>query len=44
MRARLDEMLVREGRMEMAEACFQFLATRARLDLIGYGDQDIFSH
>ena len=44
LKARLDEMLVREGRMEMAQAAFDFLATRAHLDLIGYGDEDIFAH
>lgn len=44
LKARLDEMLVREGRMEMAQAAFDFLATRAHLDLIGYGEEDIFAH
>ena len=44
LKERLDEMLVREGRMEMAQAAFDFLATRAHLDLIGYGDEDIFAH
>ncbi|WP_088309194.1 ribonuclease D [Novosphingobium sp. B 225] len=40
----LAERLVREGRMEMAQACFDFLPHRARLDLIGWPDKDIFSH
>ncbi|MEQ8394172.1 ribonuclease D [Thalassobaculum sp.] len=41
---RLDMMLAREGRTEMAADCFRFLGTRAALDLIGYGDEDIFAH
>ncbi|SCA55449.1 3'-5' exonuclease [Candidatus Terasakiella magnetica] len=40
----LDDMLVREGRREMAQACFDFLPTRARLDLEGWPEMDIFSH
>jgi ribonuclease D len=40
---RLNEMLVREGRMEIAQACFDFLPVRARLDLIGFED-DVFAH
>ncbi|MDF2367034.1 ribonuclease D [Sneathiella sp.] len=40
----LDEMLIREGRMELAEQCFKFLPTRARLDLAGWADTDIFAH
>ena len=40
----LDEMLRREGRMELARAAFDFLPTRAALDLDGFGDVDIFSH
>ena len=40
----LDERLMREGRMEVAQACFQFLPYRAQLDLMGWPDQDIFSH
>jgi ribonuclease D len=40
----LEERLVREGRRELAEACFAFLPTRARLDLAGWGDEDIFAH
>jgi len=40
----LDRRLEREGRMAMAQACFEFLPTRARLDLAGWPDHDIFSH
>jgi len=40
----LNGMLVREGRMEMAQACFDFLPTRAQLDLAGWPDTDIFAH
>ena len=43
-RERLQAMLAREGRGEMAEACFRFLPTRARLDLAGWDEQDIFAH
>ena len=42
--ARLEALLVREGRLAMAEDCFAFLPTRCRLDLLGYQDPDIFSH
>lgn len=40
----LVQMLHRENRMELAEACFAFLPTRATLDLEGWADYDIFSH
>lgn len=40
----LEAMLVREGRLELAEACFAFLPTRAELDLAGWEQSDIFSH
>ncbi|MGB0919992.1 MAG: ribonuclease D [Alphaproteobacteria bacterium] len=40
----LDAMLVREGRMEAAQAAFDFLPVRAFLDLDGYGEMDLFSH
>jgi ribonuclease D len=40
----LDAMLVREGRMELAKACFGFLPARAELDLAGWGEGDIFAH
>ena len=44
LRVRLDEMLVREGRSALAQACFDFLPFRAELDLAGWPDQDIFAH
>ncbi len=44
LRERLTAMLEREGRMEMAQACFDFLPTRARLDLAGWPETDIFAH
>ncbi len=44
LKARLDAMLIREGRMELAQACFDFLPTRAALDVAGWEDVDIFSH
>jgi ribonuclease D len=44
LKARLDEMLAREGRTAAAEAAFRFLPTRARLDLMGFEDEDIFAH
>lgn len=44
MRDVLLERLEREGRMEIAQACFDFLPTRARLDLAGWAEKDIFSH
>lgn len=40
----LDAMLARQGRTAFAEACFRFLPERARLDLAGFEDIDIFSH
>ena len=40
----LDRMLVREGRMGLAEACFSFLPTRIDLDLMGWEETDIFAH
>lgn len=43
-RDRLDEILEREGRTQIAEDCFRFLRTRALLDLEGWEDQDIFAH
>ena len=42
--ARLEALLTREARLDLAEACFTFLPTRARLDLLGYEDPDIFHH
>ncbi len=44
LREKLDVMLVREGRMALAQACFDFLPWRARLDLAGWEDVDIFAH
>jgi ribonuclease D len=44
LRERLDAMLAREGRTELAQACFEFLPTRARLDLQGWDTEDIFAH
>ncbi len=44
LREKMDEMLVREGRKELADACFGFLPTRAKLDLAGWPDTDIFAH
>ena len=42
--ARLNDMLAREGRTELARACFDFLPVRARLDLAGWDEIDIFAH
>ena len=44
LKTRLDEMLAREGRTELARACFDFLPWRARLDRAGWEDVDIFAH
>ena len=44
LREKLNEMLVREGRMELAQSCFDFLPTRAILDLEGWPEEDIFAH
>ncbi len=44
LQAALDAMLAREGRTALAQACFDFLPTRARLDLAGWPDTDIFAH
>jgi ribonuclease D len=44
LRARLDLMLAREGRTELARASFEFLPTRVLLDLEGWPEQDIFAH
>jgi ribonuclease D len=44
LRQKLDAMLVRDGRRELAAACFAFLPDRARLDLAGWAEQDIFAH
>lgn len=42
--ARLEALLAREGRREIADACYEFLPMRGRLDLLGYGEPDIFAH
>lgn len=44
LRRHLDRMLAREGRADMAKACFEFLPTRAQLDLAGWPETDIFAH
>ncbi|WP_294229045.1 ribonuclease H-like domain-containing protein [uncultured Shimia sp.] len=44
LREKLNERLAREGRTEVAQACFDFLPARAKLDLAGWPEQDIFSH
>jgi ribonuclease D len=44
LKARLDERLEREGRTALAQACFDFLPSRAMLDLAGWAEQDIFAH
>ena len=44
LRARLDAMLEREGRADLARAAFDFLPARVRLDLEGWAEQDIFAH
>jgi ribonuclease D len=44
LRQRLDDMLMREGRADIATQCFAFLPSRAELDLMGWPEHDIFSH
>jgi len=44
LRAKLDAMLAREGREDLAAACFRFLPDRVRLDLAGWDQEDIFAH
>ncbi len=44
LKARLDVLLAREGRADMAQACFTFLPVRAELDLSGWPETDIFAH
>jgi ribonuclease D len=44
LKEQLDERLVRENRMELAQACFEFLPARALLDLAGWAEVDIFAH
>ena len=44
LKSKLDALLEREGRMELAQAAFRFLPTRARLDIAGWPEIDIFAH
>jgi len=44
LKAKLDAMLAREGRQELAAACFRFLPDRVRLDMAGWATEDIFAH
>ena len=44
LKARLDVMLAREGREQLAQSCFRFLPDRVRLDLAGFASEDIFAH
>ena len=44
LKEKLDERLEREDRMPLAQACFDFLPTRALLDIAGWAEQDIFAH
>jgi ribonuclease D len=44
LKARLDQMLAREGREAVARACFDFIPTRAALDLSGWTEEDVFAH
>ncbi len=44
LKSRLDQMLAREGRAALAQACFDFLPVRADLDLQGWAEEDVFAH
>lgn len=44
LKAKLEVVLEREGRMEIAQACFDYLPTRAKLDLMGWTEGDILDH
>ena len=44
LKEKLDILLAREGREDLAQACFRFLPVRARLDLAGWSEEDIFAH
>jgi ribonuclease D len=44
LKTEMERLLIREGRMPLAEACFQFLPDRAALDVAGWADDDIFAH
>jgi ribonuclease D len=43
-KARFDQILQREGRMELARACFEFVPARVELDLAGWTEEDVFAH
>ena len=44
LKTRLDQMLEREARVAMAKSCFDFVPTRAALDLAGWTEEDVFAH
>jgi ribonuclease D len=44
LKTRLDQMLAREGRIDVARACFAFVPARAALDLAGWTEEDVFAH
>jgi ribonuclease D len=44
LKAKLDDLLAREGRSELARRCFEFLPTRSELDLLGWAEEDLFQH
>ncbi|MDE2445224.1 MAG: ribonuclease D [Alphaproteobacteria bacterium] len=44
LKSRLQQMLEREGRTELAQCCFDFVPTRAALDLLGWPEEDVFAH
>ncbi len=44
LKSRLDQMLEREGRLDIARACFDFVPVRAALDLAGWTEEDVFAH
>jgi ribonuclease D len=44
LKSRLEQMLEREGRSALAQSCFEFLPTRAALDLLGWPEEDVFAH
>ena len=44
LKQRLEQMLEREGRTALAKSCFEFLPTRAALDLLGWPEEDVFAH
>ena len=44
LKQRLEQMLEREGRTALAKSCFEFIPTRAALDLLGWPEEDVFAH